>query len=1556
MIPYFTGQPELEAEENHVVWPRRPTSHSHSSSCSPHSEGYDSFEEERAAHLEAQRNANSSASLNSFPDINPIQSFYLSKRHITSGNPTPLPTTLPKITPWRLRDKLKMVNGILLLCLNLDVDPPDVVKTQPSAVLECWVDPHSLPSNKAIEAIGTNLQHQFEALNPRMKYKPLLDPSVDDARKFCMNLRKLAQDERCLFYYNGHGVPKPTASGELWVFNKSYSQYIPVSLWDLQNWLGAPCIYVWDTSSAGYLLSNFVRVAEQRDAELKAQHGGVFPEGVAPYAESLQLAGCLADEQLPMCPDLPADLFTSCLTSPIETAMRWFLLKSGNLPTGITIDMIMQIPGDLKDRRTPLGELNWIFTGVTDTIAWTTFPRETFKKLFRQDLLVAALFRNFLLAERIMKNYHCTPHTWPPLPPTNTHPMWASWDLAIDACVAQLPRLLGLRNSDGETIAEPDKSLADPYQYIPSSFFSDSLTAFDVWLSRGGCALTKRSRLDVDADAHPTHPPYAEIDPLAIPVTCDATYKHDLVPRKPPDQLPIVLQVLLSQGHRLRALISFAQFCDLGPWAVNLALIIGIFPYMLKLLLAPPGDLRPVLIFIWARIVAVDPSAQSDLYSNHVYKYFAQVLSTREEPKFLLIPNASEHRAMCAFVLTSIARGMPEGQRALVKEGVLDTCLSKLEENDFLLRQWIVLCVAQIWAENDEIRDLAIGKDAPQLLMGQLGEEQAPDVRAALLYAISTFLGTSGTVDVNSRGGGGAGSLPSVSEKGHYRIEAGVSTSAVLAVKEDGSPMVRKELVVLISSVVREWRGHFVVCAWIYWEEDRRARASKQGGKVPDDLVSDAIAQWRAGLGMDEWWVETCHQVLSGYFTLFATLLELSIDPYPEVSSCAKTVVDYIMALLLESPFMHLQSSSLSLPPQPSRSLSSYGYSSRSRVTSLQPAPSLNPLAPSSPTQRGIPLSRTDTTTSATSRVTSTLKRTSSFANVLKSLGGYAFTASDEGSPAVNARQRPSDRLSRPPSPNYNAQQYISPYTAEGTTSRRSSPPLSPGRSNAPSPDSDISPVHIMEALIEEDMDRLRARREGAPRRFQETDERVFTSEHDDVRVPLGLGTGADLPDVLPLKSRFYDWCNEYFTEPQMRQVESHEPGSTTYNTQLWRRSRNEKIIGETQTQAEIAPHCEWDRPVSTLHVTGTPSKVGLHAFDTLLVSANDHDSISIWDWAQRRPLGVFSNNNPPSSTITSLRFINDDTDGLVVAGSSDGVVRIYRLCSEPLDGIPVQMVSAFRAMPSLVSIKRGPGLVLDWSQAAGAFAIGGDSRDIVIWDASSETKIDTISTQANSPLTALVADSAICPIVVAGFADGAVKAYDRRIRDAEAVVRTYREHSSWIVGARCQKGSGKDLITASNDGEVHLWDSRYATKSVMNWRLHDRLATFDLHNQAGVFATTSAVTPTHWRSHTTLVHSLPPSQPAVLSRVHHSTGLHHGPSPHTSQYAAAHTSLVFHPNEMLYAVGVADGTIRLLGCKLQERREQVTGGITRPYELPQPKALFETMSVSAAQSNQSFA
>lgn len=33
-----------------------------------------------------------------------------------------------------------------------------------------------------------------------------------------------------------------------------------------------------------------------------------------------------------------------------------------------------KIPGRQNDRKTLLGELNWIFTAVTDTIAWNVLP------------------------------------------------------------------------------------------------------------------------------------------------------------------------------------------------------------------------------------------------------------------------------------------------------------------------------------------------------------------------------------------------------------------------------------------------------------------------------------------------------------------------------------------------------------------------------------------------------------------------------------------------------------------------------------------------------------------------------------------------------------------------------------------------------------------------------------------------------------------------------------------------------------------------------------------------------------------------------------------------------------------------------------------------------------------------------------------------------------------------------------------------------------------------------------------------------------------------------
>lgn len=48
---------------------------------------------------------------------------------------------------------------------------------------------------------------------------------------------------------------------------QTYTQYIPLSVYDLQTWMGAPSIYVYDCSCAGTIVKSFKSFAEQHKNE-----------------------------------------------------------------------------------------------------------------------------------------------------------------------------------------------------------------------------------------------------------------------------------------------------------------------------------------------------------------------------------------------------------------------------------------------------------------------------------------------------------------------------------------------------------------------------------------------------------------------------------------------------------------------------------------------------------------------------------------------------------------------------------------------------------------------------------------------------------------------------------------------------------------------------------------------------------------------------------------------------------------------------------------------------------------------------------------------------------------------------------------------------------------------------------------------------------------------------------------------------------------------------------------------------------------------------------------
>lgn len=68
----------------------------------------------------------------------------------------------------------------------------------------------------------------------------------------------------------------------------------------------------------------FYFTSQQELAKSSALSGCPAPN----FSGCIQLGACGENEILPMNPDLPADLFTACLTTPIRIALKWFIIHN----------------------------------------------------------------------------------------------------------------------------------------------------------------------------------------------------------------------------------------------------------------------------------------------------------------------------------------------------------------------------------------------------------------------------------------------------------------------------------------------------------------------------------------------------------------------------------------------------------------------------------------------------------------------------------------------------------------------------------------------------------------------------------------------------------------------------------------------------------------------------------------------------------------------------------------------------------------------------------------------------------------------------------------------------------------------------------------------------------------------------------------------------------------------------------------------------------------------------------------------------------------------------
>lgn len=345
----------------------------------------------------------------------------------------------------------------------------------------------------------------------------------------------------------------------------------------------------------------------------------------------------------------------------------------------------------------------------------------------------------------------------------------------------------------------------------------------------------------------------------------------------------VVLQVLLSQVHRLRALELLGRFLDLGPWAVNLALGVGIFPYVLKLLQASAKELRPLLVFIWAKILAVDVTCQVDLVCDQGQKYFLSVL---QDP--IITP---KYRTLAAFVLASIVHNFPMGQASALQSSLVSICLEQINDQCASLRQWLAICLGHLWQNYDKarwsgVRDLAHEKLYPLL------QDSVPEVRAAAVYALGTFISSQKTERTEHAN----------------NLDRSIALTLFSTVGNDMSPIVRMELLAALQWIVMLFLNVFMAAST---QDSNPCNAHAPNTHSWERIKRVSSSNSILNIGT------TALGFNSIYIKLWRGLLSFCHDPCPDVVKMAKEIVMYIIVDLNPAKEAEKETYSLSLPPSP---------------------------------------------------------------------------------------------------------------------------------------------------------------------------------------------------------------------------------------------------------------------------------------------------------------------------------------------------------------------------------------------------------------------------------------------------------------------------------------------------------------------------------------------------------------------------------------------------------------------------------------------------------------
>ncbi|KAJ1788085.1 Target of rapamycin complex 1 subunit kog1, partial [Coemansia sp. RSA 2167] len=1194
----------------------------------------------------------------------------------------------------------------------------------------------------------------------------------------------------------------------------------------------------------------------------------------------IHFAATQSDQTLPTNPELPADLFTACMTTPVKAAVRFWLHTHPH--SKVTQEMSDQIPGTLKDRSTPLGELCWTLTAITDTIAWCTLPRSMFHTLFREDATVASLFRNFILASRIMRHYNTSPQSRPNIPSSHTHPLWESLDYEIDMCLRQLPRLLkeqhkqkqhmdrvkrseeerrirankrkqkaekcnieellenintlkfsgsykipleiassfhpwSSRNSTRRSsIYDSDESESESSSdsdgagnirhsqytmvtgYVPSSFFVNQLRAFEIWLQQAAASMTLFA-----ADQSATYP--------ASTSTCVPSFLE------PPEQLPIMLQLILSQTHRLSVLVLLYRFVNLGPWAANMTLHVGFFTYLTKLLSSATVEIQELSILIWARLIAIDPSLSTDLMkedgAQYLIAYLAKASQARDVHTSEKMRMSDSIVSACAFICTTVCQHSPDAH--VFAENNLLCCLVKLlyrldngTDEQACSRTWIIMCLAELWNANLNIKQHAITFGAQdssntqklyttsilehvcgtQDLLIYMALHRTPIVRAASVYALGTLIKDLALLSNNSD-----------MRTTVLNVERQVY-ALLLQAASDASPMVRREVVCVIgSSVFASYMPQAIeAVARVIGKELREHR------RISLQLDSDMA-------------IEITQEMM---VRLYKVLLKLSADGHPDVSFIARETCDILMQCYVHSQNALARDVTLNclrdkISRQPTMG-STFMYG-----TSLDPATPVD-------------LSKLMSARGSAS---------ASMANIGQQL---QFGNSQE------CLQTPS-----------------LPHAEQ---------------------------VELMH-------------------KYGEIEQLWLEWGRHELRETVCAST-------------LLDWAGARFTEFDISLFANVSGPLQSSASLVESRERNRRMVRmeqDARIMSSQAVAMKWIDVRAVASMKEPATMAIMHPLESHAVVASSRGTVSVFDWEAQAQVGHYSigscGNFSEAMSISSLHLINPLGQAKLLAGTRDGKVRIF--ASHAPDFVPPagnqapvfprpRLLTAFTALPwaspsisvgyghnqampsastvgqnqrlkahqqnltptlsvndtgldsafsgSTLNEPEGCGLVTAWNQRSGILFAGGNDKEVRVWDITQEMCVEEIAVASMGGITCISHDGVSGNIFAVGNTNGLVRVMDRRMDARTGTVANWREHTpSKICNVFIRPGQA-EVVSASENGDVKYWDLRHRESvfTLADTHPDHTLQYMVAHESAPVVMTASDATVKFWNQRGSSIGAVP--------------------------------------------------------------------------------------------------